>query len=93
MSETNKEEDWIKEFDEKFPFPQREPTHYIDDSRFEDCKCLACNPSKYHSEIKSFITSLRAKDREDYQTRIVEACCKSCKEMLLSTDEKQRIQK
>lgn len=36
-----------KEFDEKFPQTQKEPTH------FEDCRCWSCN--NYRQEVESFI--------------------------------------
>ena len=69
-------ENWIVEFDEKFQGQSElsqailsalEYRGFYDAGKFLDYDIA----EKISPIIKSFITSLRAKDREDYKTRIV----------------------
>ncbi len=62
----NNTSEWIKSFNEKFPETQKESTH------FDDCNCWSCN--NYRSEVKSFISQLLQKEREEIQEGIEKYC-------------------
>lgn len=61
-------EEGLKEFDDKFPAMQDEPTH------FDECKCWSCN--NYREEVISFLTTFAEKIRES----VVGECRKELRE-------------